>query len=89
MFFCQAFLRSSKVFLHCFFVFFALENFCHSYFLFYKFSSESVRRILISPKTKFTTSSRWPNYGRFGRGGKKAEKTKNECLECNSYTDTV
>ena len=32
--------------------------------MFYKFTSENVRRILITPKTKFTSSSMWPNYGR-------------------------
>ena len=32
---------------------------------FYKLTSENVLRILNTPKTKFTSSSRWPNYGRF------------------------
>ena len=36
-----------------------------NYFWFYKFTSENIRRILITPKTKFDSFSRWPNYGRF------------------------
>ena len=31
-----------------------------SYFWFYKFTSENVHHTLITPKTKFTSSSKWP-----------------------------
>ena len=46
-------------------VFDARTLFPFSYFWFHKFTSENVRRIVITPKTKFISSSRWPNYGRF------------------------
>ena len=37
----------------------------NSHFWFYEFTSENFRHILITPKTKFTSFLRWPNYGRF------------------------
>ena len=49
--------------------FLMIRYFCHassfatSYLWFHKLTSENVRRILITPKTKFTCSSRWSNYG--------------------------
>ena len=47
-------------------MFLTLELFCHPVtFWFYKFTSENVRRIFSTPKTKHTSSARWSNSGHF------------------------
>ena len=46
-----------------------------SYFSFYKFTSENVRRILITTKTKSTSSSRCPNFGQFCLSEEDSAKT--------------
>ena len=47
-------------------MFLTLELFCHPVtFWFYKFTSENVRRIFSTPKTKHTSSARWSNSGNF------------------------